>query len=351
MVPGDDGEPFRLGVVEQIRVVPGAVDVVEVADQVLHRQVRRERIHVEPLVQLGSEGLVVALVHELQEVDQWAEIGVVVARLLVEHVVVGVGIVASVRVVAGALRLVQRSVIAELLGHPGVVRMLDDESECRIAAVDTERDRDRILGCESGGLQQFERDGLVDRRLGGVRPDHEVGEAVVVLAVDELVELDQPRDRGRVVVGPHRSERRVALEPDTDLLVRLTVDRDGRLDPLLVAGRRVGRQHGRVVVVVELELDRVGGLAVERADGTERAGRDDGARIVGSVVLVGDGRRVVGRGGARRHVVGGDIGRAAAGEHDQRECGGRGAAQGGSGDVEHGDDASDGGCEPAATSL
>ena len=108
VVPRHDGEPAGLRVVAQVGVVAGAVDVVEVADEVLEGEVAGERLDVEPLGQLGGELLVAAVVEEVEEVDQRRQ--VVVAGLLVEDVGVGVGVVAAPGPVAAGLGLVEQPV-------------------------------------------------------------------------------------------------------------------------------------------------------------------------------------------------------------------------------------------------
>ena len=129
VVPRDDLELLGLGVVVEVRVVAGAVDVVEVVEQVLHREVRGERVDVEPVAELGRERRVVRLVDELQELDQRGQVGVVRAGLLVEHLVVRRRVVAAVAPVAGALGLVERTGVGELLGHPLVVGAVDHQAQ------------------------------------------------------------------------------------------------------------------------------------------------------------------------------------------------------------------------------
>ena len=100
-----------------------------------------------------------------------------------------------------------------------------------------------------------ERHCLVERCLGVVGPDHEVGPAVERLAVDELVEPQQPRQVGRVRVVGDAVQRRVALQPQADLLERRPVDRDRGFDPVLVAGLLVAVDHRGHRLLVDLDRD------------------------------------------------------------------------------------------------
>ena len=51
VVPGDNGELIGVGVPVQVGVVAGAVDVVEVVDQVLEGEVGGEGVHVEVIAE------------------------------------------------------------------------------------------------------------------------------------------------------------------------------------------------------------------------------------------------------------------------------------------------------------
>ena len=75
--------------------------------------------------------------------------------------------------------------------------------------------------------------------LGALVADNYAVEGLLVLV---LVEAHEPREVLGVLgrLGREVAQRGVALEPQADVLERLTVDRDGRGDPLLVAGVEVG---------------------------------------------------------------------------------------------------------------
>ncbi len=308
------------------------------------------------------ERRVIGLVDELQELDQRRQVGDVGATLLIEHLLVAGRVVAAVRPIARALGLVERTerVVEGLLVPLVVVGMLDHESQYGIAPVDGEARRHRRLRGEAGGGEQVEGDRLVERRLRVVRADDEVLVALVVLAVDELVEPDQPRQllgcRGRVdLIGSRigvgigvevgvglgvgvggggvratpgeAAQRRVALEAQSGAVVGDTVDRDRRLDPFLVARGGVGAEHGREVIIVEADVDRVDDARVEHVDvAVLRAV----ARLTGRLVSrvrgrVGASRAVDGSGaGLGRIGIGGVAGRVVGGVGAGRAARGRG---------------------------
>ena len=118
MIPREDRELLGLGVVAQVRVVAGAVDVVEVRDELLEREVVGEAVDVEPLRELSGEGRIVGVVEEVEELDQRREVLVVGVGLLVEDLVVGRRIRTAVAPVPGALGLVQDAVGVEGLVVP-----------------------------------------------------------------------------------------------------------------------------------------------------------------------------------------------------------------------------------------
>ena len=97
-----------------------ALDVVEVPEQLLRGEVGGEGLDVEAVGQLAGEGRVVGLVDELEEVGEVFEV-LVVARFQVEHLLVGLGVVAPIGEVARALGLVERAAGAEALVDPEVV--------------------------------------------------------------------------------------------------------------------------------------------------------------------------------------------------------------------------------------
>ena len=176
MVPRHDGEAAGGGVVAEVGVVAGSVDVVEVVHDLLEGEVAREGLHVEALGQLGGELLVGAVVDEVEELDQRRE--VVVAGLLVEDVGVGVRVVAAPRPVAAGLGLVEQAGRGEVLLLPPLVEVLHDQPQPRVGAVDAERRRDRVLARQPRLGEQVERQRLVERGLGGVGPDDELGPSV-----------------------------------------------------------------------------------------------------------------------------------------------------------------------------
>ena len=151
-----------LRVVVEVRVVAGPVDVVEVVDQVLHREVRGERLDVEVVGEFGVERGVVGVVDEVEELDQGREVFVVLARLLIEHLVVGLRVVAAIAVVAGAFGLVERTIVCEVVVHPNVVGVFDRQPKFRLTPIDAEGDGDGVLRGQAGEFQQIKGDGLIE---------------------------------------------------------------------------------------------------------------------------------------------------------------------------------------------
>jgi hypothetical protein len=100
VVRGDDREGAGLRVVPQVGVVAGPVDVVGVADQLLEREVGGERLHIQVVVEVGDERLVVGAVDEVEELDQRLLVLLVLVGLLVEDVVVGQRPLPSARVMS-----------------------------------------------------------------------------------------------------------------------------------------------------------------------------------------------------------------------------------------------------------
>ncbi len=165
VIPRDHGERLCLDVVEQVGVVAGPVDVVEVVDQFLDGEVGGEPVQVEALGEFVVEGLVVGIVDELEELDERGQVTVVFACFDIEDVFVGVRIVAPVAVVAGRLCFVQDAVVREGVDEPHVVGVLHDQAEHLLAAGDAEGGIGGVLSGEAGGVQQFERHRFVQSRL------------------------------------------------------------------------------------------------------------------------------------------------------------------------------------------
>ena len=76
------------------------MDVVGVADQLLEREIGGERLHIQVVVEVGDERLVVGAVDEVEELDQRLLVLLVLVGLLVEDVVVGQRPLPSARVMS-----------------------------------------------------------------------------------------------------------------------------------------------------------------------------------------------------------------------------------------------------------
>ena len=235
VVPGDHGHLVGLLRPPQEGVVSGPGDVVEVVDDVLEGQIGDHLVDVDPLRQPRLEIGVAGFVDELQELDQRGEVRL--PGFLVEDVLVGRLVGAAVGVVAGGFRLVQQPRDVEVLRHPGFVEVLAGQPQHRVGAVDAEADVGGLLAGQPGFGEQVEGHRLVQgggRRAGA---DHHAGHAVVVRAVDELVESHQPRQLLWCGVGGDSLQGRVSLQLQPGFFVRNPVDGDRRLDPVLGPGR------------------------------------------------------------------------------------------------------------------
>ena len=261
VVPGDHGHLVGLLRPPQEGVVSGPGDVVEVVDDVLEGQIGDHLVDVDPLRQPRLEIGVAGFVDELQELDQRGEVRL--PGFLVEDVLVGRLVGAAVGVVAGGFRLVQQPRDVEVLRHPGFVEILAGQPQHRVGAVDAEADVGGLLAGQPGFGEQVEGHRLVQgggRRAG---TDHHAGHAVVVRAVDELVESHQPREFLRFAVGGDPLQGRVSLQFQPGLLVRDPVDGDRSLDPVLGLVRGVGGDHFLIGILVDGDLHRMKRVRVE----------------------------------------------------------------------------------------
>ncbi len=203
---------------------------------------------------------------------------------------IGRWIGAAIGVVASRLGLVEQSRDVEVLPHPGLVRVLAGQPQGRFGAVHPEADVGGLLAGQSRPGQQLQGDRLVQGRIRGAAADHHAAHAVVTGPVDVLVEPHQPGDFLRLGVEGDSPQGDIALEPDSDPLVRDPVDDHRRLDPFLGLVIDIRLDHLPVDARVDGDLNRVERLGGEiTPGGRSSSGDGQGRRLERPIASQGGG--------------------------------------------------------------